>query len=313
MYNLILKTFFLKEKNRLFRRIWHYANNYTTKHYNGPVVTKIHGFNVNIKSDYPYSLITRQYNSFNNPLLELINFTFINKKATVNIIDIGAAIGDTALFTLANSNIQINKIYCIDGDDEFFGYLTNNTKNLKKISAYKALLSDGSSQNEAELIRTHSGTASAQGVLRKEAISLDKLMTNLFEPEIRIDVIKIDVDGFDGKVIAGSIDLLKRFRPNIIFEWHPLLYSITNNDVNLPFQILQQQGYENFIWYDKYGNFSHFDLNHSIEETDLMRQVCINGRHDYDWHYDIVAIPPTDYSLISLAEMQYAKNKKSPY
>jgi len=175
-------------------------------------------------------------------------------------------------------------------------------------------LSDGSKSNEKKLIRTHAGSASAQGESYKDAISLDELLEDFSKNGTSIDLIKIDVEGFDGKVLAGAIKILEKFMPSIIFEWHPILYELTQNDIHQPFEILQQYGYDFFIWFDKYGNFNHFDLTHNKKETELIKQICMNGKHHFDWHYDIVALHKTsEISLISLAEMQYAKSKKSSY
>ena len=314
IFNLLLKTFPIKEKNKICRIIWQRTADHSFKKYKGPINAAIHGYPVEISNGYTYPVTSRSYKTFNNPLLELANLTAEIKKTPICIVDIGSAVGDTALFLIANADKQIDKIYCIDGDSEFFNYLIHNVKNIKKINPLKALLSDGDRQKEAALIRIHLGTASAQGELLEDAITLDGLLLDSNARVSQIDLIKVDVDGFDGKVLAGSTKILMKFKPTIIFEWHPVLYNKTKNDIHRPFQILQENGYSKFVWFDKYGNFSHFDNTHSREDTERMAQVCMNGRHEFDWHYDVIAIhKETELPLVKLAEMQYAKNKRSMF
>ena len=80
------------------------------------------------------------------------------------------------------------------------------------------------------------------------------------------------------------------------------------------FQALHAQGYQRFIWFTKYGDFSHF--MHDIDQMSVERlaEVCISGVHDFDWHYDVVAL--TEEHAItdtSLAELSFAKKRRSRY
>lgn len=50
-------------------------------------------------------------------------------------------------------------------------------------------------------------------------ISLDTLVTE--RGLSRVDFIKVDVDGFEGKFFRGARETLRRFRPNIVFEISP--------------------------------------------------------------------------------------------
>ena len=78
------------------------------------------------------------------------------------------------------------------------------------------------------MLRTHKGTASAQGNSKTSAVTLDSLIS-LINPDA-IDLIKIDVDGFDGKVLLGAKGILRRYSPAVIFEWHPALCKQTGNN-----------------------------------------------------------------------------------
>lgn len=311
---ILLDTFFKKEKSSKLQKVWNKVYQFSLNKYLGPISGKIHNFPVVYNNGYTYPITSRRFRTFNNPLLELVVLTSKDLKRKINVIDVGAAIGDTAFFILANYPDCINKIVCIDGDEEFFNYLKSNTKEIKSVESIKALLTDSNEMETADLIRTHLGTASAQGTTKAKAISLDNLILNRFDLQNPIDLIKIDVDGYDGKILDGASSILNTYKPNVIYEWHPILYKQTHNDKLAPFVTLENAGYTNFIWFDKYGRFSHFDSNSNKSNIQNIAELCLNGKHDYDWHYDIVAIhKDSTLSIVELAELQNAKNKVSFY
>jgi FkbM family methyltransferase len=272
----------------------------------------IHNKQCHVPIGYMYPIFARNFKQYNNPLLELAFETYQNKKKRINIIDVGAAIGDTIALIEANIPNVIEKGICIDGDKQFFSFLERNFKDRKDILCVQALLSDSSSIKENELIRTHLGTASAQGVNKQLAKTLDELSHEHNFP--KIDLLKIDVDGFDGKVLNGSKNLISKDKPNIIFEWHPILYEKTKNDPFTPFKVLNTLQYSNFIFYTKYGSFSHLMVDVNIAELKFLVALCLGNKHDFDWHYDVIAIPDiSTINLQSLAELSFSKNAKSKY
>lgn len=143
---------------------------------------------------------------------------------------------------------------------------------------------------ERELVRTHRGTASAQGCESRPSTTLDSVLEAAGGPAV--DVLKIDTDGFDGKVLAGATRLLNDHRPAVIFEWHPLLYDATGQNRHRPFEVLSAAGYRWLVWFDKYGVFSHVDDGYRRGPVDVLAELCVAGRGPGpDWHYDVVALP----------------------
>ena len=133
------------------------------------------------------------------------------------------------------------------------------------------------------LVRSqHQGTASAQGANEVQAVTLDSFFTDVGTP----DVIKVDTDGYDGKVLGGASRLLQATRPSVLFEWHPRLCHITGTDDEQAFSVLRDAGYSRFIFFTKFGQFSHFgDAN-----LDKLRELCLTSVTLTDWHYDVVAL-----------------------
>jgi hypothetical protein len=163
-----------------------------------------------------------------------------------------------------------------------------------------------------DLVRLHPGTASAQGSTKTHAVTLDSLIIK--HNISKVDLIKIDVDGYDGRVIKGSEEILKKFHPAVIFEWDPFHCKNTNNNWQDHFSILNKLGYNQFIWFSKYGDFSHFMTVIDESAINQMAQVCLSNEHDWNWHYDIVALHDTStINTKELATMKYAKLRRSWY
>ena len=59
----------------------------------------------------------------------------------------------------------------------------------------------------------------------------------------RINFIKIDVDGFEGKVIRGARQTLKAYRPVLFFEISPSLMANNGDDANELIDTLLKLGF----------------------------------------------------------------------
>jgi hypothetical protein len=78
--------------------------------------------------------------------------------------------------------------------------------------------------------------------------------------------------------------------------------------------MLNECEYTRFVWFNKYGNFSHFMESLDIKAINHLADLCLNDKHEADWHYDVIGLHKNDtISSISLAEMEYAKRKKYQY
>ncbi len=310
IYNILKKTLIRSQENSFTKPIWWNFWNKSCETFTCPISTKLHGYDVILNYGYTYPIYSRLFTSYNNPLVELVYQAYsANNNSQVTLIDIGAAIGDTVLLIHSSCPNMVSNYYCLDGDKEFFNYLQYNLNFLSEAIPVFTMLSDGD-KSEKELIRTHKGTASSQGTVEVEARPLDAVMQEVNVKSI--DIIKIDVDGFDGKVISGSKQILEAHKPAIIFEWHPILTERTNNCLLEPFQVLSSCGYNKFVWFTKYGEFSHFTDGSDLESINKLANLCIRDKFHPDWHYDVVALhQSSSIDPIGLAEASFAKSNKS--
>ena len=306
LYNLLLRKYDRLRSNlfydRLFSRLVRTAF---------PVRTFVHGQKLLLPSNYSYPIVCRNHATFNNPYLELVYQTHKSRQKPLTIIDVGAAVGDSYFFIYSNIPEAVQTIYCVEGSTYFLWYLEQNLKSQQAAVILPELLSD-KEEDIPELILHHGSSAMAAGAERQRATTLDRLFEKgkLTQP----DLIKIDVDGYDGKVLKGAATILQQFQPAVIFEYHPGLIKAAGNDLLLPFTILEKTNYRSLYWYDKFGNFSYHTTCSETEQFQQIATDSLNGTLGDDWHYDIIALAdPENYHPAALKECSFAAMKRYPY
>lgn len=270
-----------------------------------PIKTRIHGREISVNPGNTYPITNRNYPLYNAPLVEIALQTAKEKAHKITIVDIGAAIGDTAVLLSAVLPSQIEKLWCIEGEQEFYSLLEKNTADLPQVALILAMLGEENGQ-AVNLVKIHPGTASAVGSQLVSTKSFDSI-TN--DHQITPDLIKIDVDGFDGFVLSSAKETLKRHQPHIIFEWHPVLIENTKNLIKTAFDVLDQCGYHDLLWFHNTGEFSHFSKIPSDDEIQrwakYLRQMQPSGAH-----FDIIAISSnTTLDPVAIANLDHFKNK----
>jgi len=311
LFNAFVATERIARRPKLGRAWWRAWHGFRRR-CAGVVRTTVYGAPVYAPFNYSYPVTVRQCRAYNNPLLELVWQVHQWRRRTLAIVDIGAGIGDTALLLKANAPEALGRCYCVEGDAATCAYLRRNTAHLPECVILEALLSAGGGRERA-LVDLASGSRSAQGARTAETVAFDVLRARaISEP---VDVLKTDVDGLDGRVLAGAAETLKQCRPAVIFEWHPILCARADADWGEPFELLDRQGYRRFVWVTKYGLFSHFMDGYDRAAVARLARMCLENRVEEDWHYDVAAVPPDmdDGFVLGLAECRFAKNKPVPF
>ncbi len=289
-------------RNRVIRKI---KNSHTS------LQVKIHGKKAIMPAGYLYPEVCRNISTFNDPLLNLAWQTRLTKKSKITVVDIGAAIGDTALLLKQNLPPQSTEIICIEGDGGFYSYLSQNLAGMEDCKTFLASLSSAEEEIPS-LIHHHTSSLRAGGPQKIKAITLDTLWQNSFNQPV--DILKTDTDGFDGKVLAGAMIMLHQYNPSVIFEFHPLLYRACNNSFNEPFEVLKKTGYPSLLWYDKFGNFIAEKNTNDSGFINVKTEESLAGGTEKDIHYDIIA-PGTLLKAVTqiLYKLPAKSMKKYPY
>jgi FkbM family methyltransferase len=298
--------------NRLTGPVWRRLWGWSRAKYDCTVSCIIHGYKAILPYGHMYPIHTRTVPNYNNPLVELVYECYRAKERPITVVDVGANIGDTMLLIESKCPKMVSKAYCVEGDPEFFEYLKLNLRRLPHAKPKCAMLSAAATSAPA-LVRTPLGSATATGAGQAQAVTLDDLLLPVLgETTEAIDLIKSDIDGFDGKALAGASDILATHRPAVIFEWHPNLCNRTGNSWYQHFETLSDLGYTTFVWYTKFGNFSHFMSGCDRPTIQMHADLCLQSKVLGDWHFDVIALhAESTLSPNALAEMAYAAHRRS--
>jgi FkbM family methyltransferase len=185
----------------------------------------------------------KRYNA--NNLFPIIYSYLKSKNPT--IVEVGSSWGEEVLY-LSKLAGKKGKVYCFEPDPLHFFCLQQNKENLNLENT--KLFNMGLSDEEQHIkVKTRTCARNKESLTNNEenvdAIKLVKLDDVINE---KIDLIKIDTDGFDLDVILGSIHLIKEYKPVIVIEFLPTMeYSglvgvdVLNKYEELGFQILLPQ------------------------------------------------------------------------
>ena len=146
-----------------------------------------------------------------------------------DIIDIGANIGNHSVFfdSIAKSD---SRVFCFEPDNVAFKILesniSSNVVDLSRVCIFNEALGDnygyatldnGSSSNlgASRIIAT---SPSSDSVDASEASSPLKPLDEYLDTFTRPSIVKVDVEGFEEKVLRGATKLIERFKPVFYIE-----------------------------------------------------------------------------------------------
>jgi FkbM family methyltransferase len=270
-----------------------------------PVSIRLHGFEVIVNPGNTYPSIAHAIPLFNAPLVQLVHLCHTSLGRRIKLVDVGAATGDTVLLIEQRCPGEVEKYVCVEGDSEFAALLRENMRQFPKVKIIQSLLA-GERRKIRSLEKHHLGTAAATGGSFVDAAPLDDFFG---EQDERVDVLKIDVDGYDGEVLRGAKKLLKAFQPWVIFEWHPVLVEKTGQGIYDSFETLIDCGYRRFLWFNNDGTFSHFTDAPARNHVTRLRDYLVAVNHRADEHFDVIALPDTAPPVeTELASLDFARS-----
>jgi len=209
------------------------------------------------------------------------------------IIDVGANIGDTV--ALVHSTIQCPMV-CIEGDDFYFKLLQENIKQFKDVTAHKYILGDSDGVSFGNL-----DTSLGSGMVKQSENSTIPINTLDYfvkkNPEYSsAKILKIDTDGFDGKILRGAKKYLTNSKPVLFFEFdHYLLKENGDNGLKI-LEDLEKNGYDKIFFYDNNGRL--------LVTTSLKEKCLISELYRYTYkktgafaYYDVCVFHKQDDTL----------------
>ena len=197
-------------------------------------------------------------------------------KKSMTVFDIGANMGDTAL-NFSKITGEKGVIYAFEPDNINF---TRATKNIQLNSVTNILLQNiglGNVNQTLKLYKVNSGNQGMNRILSDQInipyseIKVRKLDDFIDDNQInKIDLIKIDVEGYEMNVLNGGIRALKKLTPILFIEI---------NDANLKLHGNSASSLVKFL----------NDLNYTVYHADS--DIKLSEADNYsNCHYDIYAI-----------------------
>ena len=143
------------------------------------------------------------------------------------------------------------------------------------------------------------GDTDALGQTRR----LDRLAAGFVEAQRGIDVLKVDTDGFDAKVLRSARTLLADHHPCLFFELHPALWDEAGEDPRAAFAFLAELGYNHFVFFTNRGTV-HLQC-HGPDPLLLDSLIALSRarRALDDFHFDVLTGDPAVCQAVAAASL----------
>jgi FkbM family methyltransferase len=220
------------------------------------------------------------------------------KYPNMTLVDVGANVGDTV--ALLRSHVHC-PIICIEGDEYYYRYLEKNINQFDDVKIFKSFLGDKNQSittkkdfsNGTLSINSNNGQDSIVSIER-----LDDFLDKVGQGDLDIKFIKIDTDGFDTKIIEGSLNILKKNAPILFFEFDRFFLSRSGINGLTIFPHLESLGYRQVMFFDNIGRF--------IIAVDIQDSQKISQLYHYTYKkdgafpfYDLCIVHKNDEDLVA--------------
>jgi FkbM family methyltransferase len=174
------------------------------------------------------------------------------KYPNLSMIDVGANVGDSVAIVRMFADLPI---LCVEGEPRFFELLAQNTRQFSDIELEYTFL--GATGDHVRAINVHRGNA--QVLLGPEPgtariCTLSEVLAR--HPRfVSTKLLKLDAEGFDCKILAAELELLKRNKPVLFFEYYPHSCQIAGQNALQIFSTLSEIGYSALVIYQNIGKY----------------------------------------------------------
>lgn len=269
------------------RFLWERLNSRKEPEQEGPVVIEYGDYYLRCDFSHHLPQILANYPDFGRVLADIVSELNVQEPF---VIDVGANIGDTAV--LLARFAPGARVLCIEGDPSFMDDLKHNTLQISGVTLAPAILSDRSELAKGSMVRTPDALGTGRFVegasdaaLRTWA--LDDLLLQ-YREFASPDVLKIDTDGFETRILHGAKGVLSASRPVVFYEWAPYFYEMTGADDVSHAEFLMDLGYSRFLFFTNTGEPI---LRVQRPGRDVLSSLAgfSRIRQGQGFHYDIAA------------------------
>lgn len=148
---------------------------------------------------------------------EICDYLLKNVKRDSTFVDVGAHAGYFSLFAVKLA--LEGEVFSFEPEPQNCRFI-RTIKDLNKINNWK-IYNDAVGRENGTLFFSNgptstTGKVQTSGDFKVSVVKLDEVLLD----SRRVDIIKIDVEGFGGRVLEGAIEVIKKYKPKIMFEVH---------------------------------------------------------------------------------------------
>jgi FkbM family methyltransferase len=296
---------------KIYTTLCFYLRNRIVRSFNDPLID-FDLLGVPLKMNLSYNLpILLKDRPFYNAALPRLSGFLRSRNGHLTFIDIGANIGDTA--ALISRVVADGKYLCVEASDFYYTALLENQRLIRGITPVKALCDEVEKVSSVSLdVIGDSAVVKDSGGAGIPTTTIDGLVSA--HPTFgKANVLKIDTDGYDFKVMRGAKGLIARSHPVIFFEFSPNhLIAAGENPVSIC-RLLNEAGYDSMLFYDRFG---YLFMEIKTTETELVERLAGYSRRKTGEYYDVLTFhrsQQSDFSAFAASEdeffMKHSGNK----
>lgn len=216
---------------------------------------------------------------------------YINQNGV--ILDVGANVGGLTL-PFAKILAPLGKVYAFEPDLQIIDQLKKNIEinDLKNVTIVPMALQENQDIQEIEFIqrrkndedgRINKGLSTIQKIdndykksfkLKKQIVKCTTIDYFVKKEKIeRLDLIKLDVEGAEYRVLKGGIKTIQKNLPIIVYESssiHDKVFNFSNSEKT--FQLIKNEGYQQF----KIMNTEKLEKMDNYSKESLMDIICFH-------------------------------------
>lgn len=291
---------------RMGRKIWSLPRKILVKLFGDPTCTlPVHGRRLQMHLSHCLPGYLQDFPCYDRLPGRLSQFVK-RKSNQLTVIDVGANIGDTiaAFYTEAS-----DRFLAIEPDPRFRKLLESNWGSNPNVTILSDLCSSESLQGTYK-IQEKNGTASlvpsSDGMAMRSRTLDDIIHEHSFAQNA--DILKVDTDGHDFKVLAGAKGLVARQRPIVLFECAPFRNPNYVQDTIRTLGDFRAAGYSQCVFYnnlgDLIGKFGLSDL--SPIKNLLFFQILTDSLY-----YDVLLMPDEELETFYAHEVDFFTQRVS--
>ena len=254
------------------------------RRFSDPIVrVKVRDHYLYVNASHALPQYTAHFPYYDTALPRLCAF-LKRKRGYLTLIDVGANVGDSVSSVASKVS---GTFLCIEPDTKYINLLKMNVEDIDNVTVEPVLVSDVEEELPVDFVRTrgtsHLVRPSGENRSHSMVTTVDKLVQK--HPAFsKTNIIKVDTDGYDYKVIRGCNALIREANPAIYFELSPEhLKLVAGEDPISIFGYLSERNYSQALFYDSTGfPLMNMKTTETATISMLLNYASIKGGFYYD-------------------------------